>query len=185
MDPHPDPLVRGTDPRIRSGSIPKCHGSGRRFKFSWRFGAILLLYYCSIITNYWPFIGFQALCAWMLTNADRARTSAAPTRPAATLWAASPAPAFLPLWASRLPSPAQVGTIYCTQSATTGTQKTGRLCWCTGTFLQGCGSAFISSGSSIFGWIPIRIQGFNNQKLNKNYSWKFFFFDQKLQFTYP
>ncbi len=34
---------------------------------------------------------------------------------------------------------------------------------------QGCGSAFISSGSgsSILGWIPIRIQGFNDQKLKK------------------
>ncbi len=34
---------------------------------------------------------------------------------------------------------------------------------------------------------PIRIQGFNDQKLEKNYSWKFFFifFYQKLQFTYP
>ncbi len=34
---------------------------------------------------------------------------------------------------------------------------------------QGCGSAFISSGSgsgsSILGWIPIRIQGFNDRKL--------------------
>ncbi len=44
--------------------------------------------------------------------------------------------------------------------------------------MQGCGSTFISSGSgsrsspSIFDWIPIRIQGFNDQKLNKNYSWK-------------
>ena len=34
---------------------------------------------------------------------------------------------------------------------------------------------------------PIRIQGFNDQKLKKNNSWKKikFFFDQKLQFTYP
>ncbi len=34
---------------------------------------------------------------------------------------------------------------------------------------------------------PIRIQGFNDQKLKKNYSWKFFliFFYQKLQYTYP
>ncbi len=34
---------------------------------------------------------------------------------------------------------------------------------------QGCGSAFISSGSSILGWIPIRfrIQGFNDQKFKK------------------
>ncbi len=42
--------------------------------------------------------------------------------------------------------------------------------------IQGCGSAFISSGSgsSILGWIPIRIQGFNDQKLKKNYSWKKF-----------
>jgi hypothetical protein len=40
---------------------------------------------------------------------------------------------------------------------------------------QGCGSAFISSGSgsSILGWIPIRIQGFNDQNLKKKkYSWK-------------
>jgi hypothetical protein len=37
---------------------------------------------------------------------------------------------------------------------------------------QGCGSAFISSGSgsSILGWIPIRIQGFNDQKMKKDYS---------------
>jgi hypothetical protein len=40
------------------------------------------------------------------------------------------------------------------------------------THIQGCGSAFISSGSSILGWIPIRIQGFNDQKMDKNYSWK-------------
>jgi hypothetical protein len=32
---------------------------------------------------------------------------------------------------------------------------------------------------------PIRIQGFNDQKLKKNYSWKKKIFDQKLQFTYP
>ena len=33
---------------------------------------------------------------------------------------------------------------------------------------------------------PIRIQGFNDQKLKKNHSSKsLFFFDQKLQFTYP
>ncbi len=34
---------------------------------------------------------------------------------------------------------------------------------------------------------PIRIQGFNDQKFKKNYSWKFFFifFLSKLQFTYP
>ncbi len=34
---------------------------------------------------------------------------------------------------------------------------------------------------------PIRIQGFNDQKLKKNNSENFFlfFFDQKLQFTYP
>ncbi len=42
---------------------------------------------------------------------------------------------------------------------------------------QSCGSAFISSGSSILGWIPIRIQGFNDKNQ--------IFFDQKLQFTYP
>ncbi len=53
---------------------------------------------------------------------------------------------------------------------------------------QGCGSAFISSGSgsSILGWIPIRIQGFKKQKLKKNYSYpkKLIFLDQKLQFPY-
>ncbi len=40
--------------------------------------------------------------------------------------------------------------------------------------LQGCGSAFISSGSgsSMLGWIPIRIQGFNDQKLKKKFGWK-------------
>ena len=35
---------------------------------------------------------------------------------------------------------------------------------------------------------PIRFQGFNDQKLKKNNSWKKkikFFFDQKMQFTYP
>ncbi len=34
---------------------------------------------------------------------------------------------------------------------------------------------------------PIRIQGFNDQKLKKKNSWKKikFFLDQKLQFTYP
>ncbi len=35
---------------------------------------------------------------------------------------------------------------------------------------------------------PIRIQGFNDQKLKKNNSWKknlIFFLNQKLQFTYP
>ncbi len=48
-----------------------------------------------------------------------------------------------------------------------------RLC----SFSQGCGSAFISSGSgsSILGSIRIRIPGFNDQKLKKNYSWKIFF----------
>jgi hypothetical protein len=62
---------------------------------------------------------------------------------------------------------------------------------------QGCGSVFI------FFWIriqslmletntdpdpdPIRIQGFNDQKLKKITAEIFyiFFFDQKLQFTYP
>ncbi len=39
---------------------------------------------------------------------------------------------------------------------------------------QFCGAAFISSGSgsSILGWIPIRIQGFKMTKIEKNYSWK-------------
>ena len=32
---------------------------------------------------------------------------------------------------------------------------------------------------------PIRIQGFNDQKLKKKNSWKKNFFDQKLQFIYP
>ncbi len=55
-------------------------------------------------------------------------------------------------------------------------------------FNQGCGSAFISSGSrsSILGWTPIRIQGFNDQKLKKNYSWKkIIFFISKTAFYYP
>ncbi len=51
---------------------------------------------------------------------------------------------------------------------------------------QGCGAAFFSSGSSILDWIPIRIQDFNYQKLEKNYGWIFFFLIKKyLQFTYP
>ncbi len=39
---------------------------------------------------------------------------------------------------------------------------------------RGCGSAFIwyGSGYSIFGWIPIRIQGFNDEKLKKIHRWK-------------
>ena len=42
---------------------------------------------------------------------------------------------------------------------------------------QGCGFVFIfsGSGSRVWGWRPIRIQGFNDQTLKKNYSWKFFF----------
>jgi hypothetical protein len=34
---------------------------------------------------------------------------------------------------------------------------------------------------------PIRIQGFDDQKLENNYTWKKFenIFNQKLQFTYP
>ncbi len=46
---------------------------------------------------------------------------------------------------------------------------------------QGCGSVFIFSGSvsRVWGWRPIRIririQGFNDQKFKKNYSWKFFY----------
>ncbi len=51
------------------------------------------------------------------------------------------------------------------------------------------GPGFIDSGSSISGWIPIRIrfQGSNDQKLENIYSWKKdkIFFDQKLQFTNP
>ncbi len=35
------------------------------------------------------------------------------------------------------------------------------------TYTQGCGSAFIWSGSSILGWIPIRIQDLVDQKLKK------------------
>jgi hypothetical protein len=63
---------------------------------------------------------------------------------------------------------------------------------------QGCGSAFISSGSgsSILGLntdpdrdpIRIRIQGFNDQKLKKKITaeiFYYFFWDQKLQFTHP
>jgi hypothetical protein len=53
------------------------------------------------------------------------------------------------------------------------------------------GSEFIESGSgsSILGWIPIRIriQDFDDQKLKKIYNWKKirYFFDQKLQFLIP
>ncbi len=38
-----------------------------------------------------------------------------------------------------------------------------------------------------FSWIPIRVQGFDDQKMEKFYIWNFFkyFFDQKLQLTYP
>ncbi len=61
--------------------------------------------------------------------------------------------------------------------------------------MQGCGSALISSGSSILGCgfgSGSSILGWMAKKLKKNYSWKKlklkeikFFFDQKLQFTYP
>jgi hypothetical protein len=46
---------------------------------------------------------------------------------------------------------------------------------------QACGSAFISSGSSIVGWILIGIQGFNDQKQKKITAEKKikFFFEQK------
>ncbi len=59
------------------------------------------------------------------------------------------------------------------------------------------GSELLDYGSlsSTSGWIPIRIRfriririhGFDDQKWEKIYSWNFFkyFFDQKLQFTYP
>ncbi len=54
---------------------------------------------------------------------------------------------------------------------------------------KGCGSAYswYGFGSSILGWIPIRIQGFDDQKLEKIYSCKKikFFLDQKVQFTRP
>ncbi len=44
---------------------------------------------------------------------------------------------------------------------------------------QGCGSVFLFSGSGSgsrgWCWRPIRIPGFNDQKLKKNYSWKFLF----------
>ncbi len=43
---------------------------------------------------------------------------------------------------------------------------------------------FIKSGSSIKGWKPIRIQGFDKQKLDKKAAEKKGFFDQKLQFIY-
>jgi hypothetical protein len=62
-----------------------------------------------------------------------------------------------------------------------------RLC-----FRQGCGSVFIfsgsGSGSRVWCWRPIRIQGFNDQKLKKKLQLKIFFYFfcfQKLQFTYP
>jgi hypothetical protein len=32
-EPDPDPLVRGTDPGIRSGSLPKYHGSPNTDRF--------------------------------------------------------------------------------------------------------------------------------------------------------
>ncbi len=61
--------------------------------------------------------------------------------------------------------------------------------------IQGCGSVFIRiriqslmlETNTDPDPDPIRIQGFNDQKLKKNYSWKFllFFFKQKLQFSYP
>ncbi len=37
------------------------------------------------------------------------------------------------------------------------------------------------------GPVPVQIQGLNDQKFKKIYSWEFFiyFFDQKLQFAYP
>ncbi len=56
-----------------------------------------------------------------------------------------------------------------------------------GTRVQCSGCVFIwyESGSSILGWIPIPIQGFDDQKLKKNYSWKKNCWDQKLQLTYP
>ncbi len=55
-------------------------------------------------------------------------------------------------------------------------------------YWQGFGFVFIfsGSGSSVWGWRPIRIQGFNDQKLTKKLQLKKkYFFDQKLQFTYP
>ncbi len=53
------------------------------------------------------------------------------------------------------------------------------------------GSGFIESGSgsgsSILGWIPIRIRGLDDQKLGKNVQLKKirYFFGQILQFSYP
>ncbi len=53
---------------------------------------------------------------------------------------------------------------------------------------QGCGSAFISSGSgsSILGWIPIRIQGFNGQKLRKKITAEknYFFFCSNCNYVF-
>ncbi len=56
---------------------------------------------------------------------------------------------------------------------------------------QGCGSAFISSRSSILGWKPIRIRIQSGSRALMTKIWKklqlkkkFNFFDQKLQFTY-
>ncbi len=50
-----------------------------------------------------------------------------------------------------------------------------------GCYRQDCGYSFISSGSgsSILGWIPIRIQGFNDQTLKKKLQLKIFFFLSK------
>ncbi len=46
---------------------------------------------------------------------------------------------------------------------------------------------FLDSGSvsSILVWIPLRIQGFDEQKLEKFTVEKKYFFDKKLQITYP
>ena len=55
--------------------------------------------------------------------------------------------------------------------------------------IQCFGSVFIwyGSGFSILGWIRIRIQDFDVQKLEEIYSWKriILFFDQKLPFVFP
>jgi hypothetical protein len=60
-------------------------------------------------------------------------------------------------------------------------------------FFQGCGSAFISSwsGSSVLGWIPIRIQSGSGALMTKNLRKKlqlkilFYFLDQKLPVPFP
>ncbi len=61
-----------------------------------------------------------------------------------------------------------------------------------GTYYQGCGSAFIWSGSSILGWIPIRFRIKSGSRVLMTKNGKKFtaekknnFLNQKLKFIYP